>query len=127
MGFRLSSGKEKKSEYFVYKEHAADTINAVHRLGKKIESYFMITEVRAIAADDLWMSPCHNQTSVTIHFTWKQDTDAVMQLLPLIEKELAPFNARPHWGKIFTMAPNALHERYEKLSDFKKFVAGYDP
>ncbi len=27
------------------------------------------------------------------------------QVLPVIEKELAPFNARPHWGKLFTISP----------------------
>jgi xylitol oxidase len=73
------------------------------------------------------MSPCHNQKSVTIHFTWKPETEAVLKLLPEIEKALAPFNARPHWGKIFTLAPSVLASRYEKLADFKKLVAGYDP
>jgi len=73
------------------------------------------------------MSPCHNQTSVTIHFTWKQETEAVMKLLPLIEKELAPFNPRPHWGKIFTLAPRVLQSQYEKLADFKKLVTECDP
>jgi xylitol oxidase len=86
-----------------------------------------ITEVRTIAADDLWMSPCRHQTSVTIHFTWKQETEAVLKLLPQIEKALAPFNARPHWGKVFTIAPKVLESRYEKLADFKKLVAEYDP
>jgi xylitol oxidase len=127
MGFTPSSGKELQSEYFVPLHRAVEAIEAVSKLGSQIGPHLFITEIRTIAADDLWMSTCHKQTSVTIHFTWKQETEAVLKLLPLIEKELAPFNARPHWGKIFTMAPNVLHERYEKLSDFKKFVAGYDP
>ena len=37
------------------------------------------------------------------------------------------FDARPHWGKLFTMAPAVLHQRYEKLEDFKKMVAQFDP
>ena len=45
----------------------------------------------------------------------------------MIEKELAPFNARPHWGKLFTMPSQVLESRYEKLPDFKKLVAHYDP
>ncbi|HEY4324160.1 MAG TPA: FAD-binding protein [Mucilaginibacter sp.] len=127
MGFTPSSGKELQSEYFVPLRHAVEAIEAVSRLGKQIGPHLLITEIRAIAADDLWMSPCHKQTSVTIHFTWKQETEAVLKLLPLIEKELSPFNARPHWGKVFTMSPKILESRYEKLADFKKQVAEYDP
>jgi len=127
MGFTPSSGKELQSEYFVPIHHAVEAIQAIARLGKQIGPHLFITEIRTIAADNLWMSPCHNQTSVTIHFTWKQETEAVMKLLPLIEKELSPFNARPHWGKIFTLAPKVLESRYEKLNDFKKLVAEYDP
>jgi xylitol oxidase len=127
MGFTPSSGKELQSEYFVSLKHAVEAIEAVSKLGKQIGPHLFITEIRTIAADNLWMSPCHNQTSVTIHFTWKQETEAVMKLLPLIEKELAPFNPRPHWGKIFTIDPKVLESRYEKLADFKKLVAEYDP
>jgi xylitol oxidase len=127
MGFTPSSGKELQSEYFVPLRHAVDAIEAISRLGKQIGPHLFITEIRTIAADDLWMSPCHKQSSVTIHFTWKPETEAVLKLLPLIEKELAPFNARPHWGKIFTLAPKTLQSRYEKLADFKKMVVEYDP
>jgi len=127
MGFTPSSGKELQTEYFVPISHAVEAIEAVYRLAKQIGPHLMITEIRAIAADDLWMSPCHNQTSVTIHFTWKQETEAVLKLLPLIEKALSPFNPRPHWGKIFTLNPKTLASRYEKLEEFKKQVAVYDP
>ena len=127
MGFTPSSGKELQTEYFVPIDRAVEAIEAVSHLGKKIGPHLFITEIRTIAADDLWMSPCHNQTSVAIHFTWKQETDAVLQLLPQIENELAPFNPRPHWGKIFTMQPKALQSRYEKLHEFKSLAAEFDP
>ncbi len=127
MGFTPSSGKELQTEYFVPLSNAVDAIEAVYRLGKQIGPHLFITEIRTIATDDLWMSPCYHQTSVTIHFTWKQETEAVLNLLPQIEKALAPYNARPHWGKVFTMTPKVLESRYEKLSDFKKLVAEYDP
>lgn len=126
MGFTPSSGKELQSEYFVPLDHAIEAITAISRLGKRVGPHLLITEIRTIAADNLWMSPCRNQTSVTIHFTWKQETEAVLNLLPLIEKELAPFNARPHWGKVFTMSPKVLQSRYEKLEQFKKIIAQYD-
>ena len=76
---------------------------------------------------DRIVTACRNQASIAIHFTWKQEWDAVQNLLPVIEKELEPFKARPHWGKLFTMSPKLLASRYEKLPDFKKMVAMYDP
>src|SRR5882757_7010402 len=127
MGFTPSSGKELQSEYFVPRQHAVEAILAIQKMGKQIGPHLFITEIRTIAADQLWLSPCRNQDSVTIHFTWKQEWDEVKKLLPLIEKELAPFNARPHWGKLFTMPASTLESRYEKLTDFKKIAATYDP
>ncbi len=127
MGFTPSAGKELQSEYFVPRPNAVDAILAIQRLGKLIGPHLLISEIRTIDADDIWMSPCRHQPSVTIHFTWKQDWPAVSKLLPLIEKELAPFKAKPHWGKLFTMPPQVLASRYEKLPDFKKVLSTYDP
>jgi len=87
----------------------------------------MITEIRTIAADDLWMSPAYKQDSVAIHFTWKPEWPEVSKLLPIIERELAPFNPRPHWGKLFSMRPVQLQSRYEKLPDFLALVKKFDP
>src|SRR6202162_1283084 len=103
MGFTPSAGKELQSEYFVPRQHAVEAILAVERLRDQVSPHLLISEIRAIAADHLWMSPCYEQPCVTIHFTWKQDWPAVSKLLPVIEKELAPFKARPHWGKLFTI------------------------
>src|SRR5450631_2135901 len=127
MGFTPSSGKELQSEYFVPQRNAVEAILAIQKMGKQIGPHLFISEIRTIAADELWLSPCRNQHSVTIHFTWKQEWDEVKKLLPMIEKELAPFKARPHWGKLFTMSATVLESRYEKLDDFKKLSASFDP
>ena len=127
MGFTPSAGKELQSEYFVPRHHAVEAILAVERLRDQITPHLLITEIRAIAADDLWMSPCYQQPCVTIHFTWKQDWPAISQLLPVIEKELATFQARPHWGKLFTMSPQQLHTHYKKLPEFIALAKKLDP
>jgi xylitol oxidase len=127
MGFTPSAGKELQSEYFVPRQHAIEAILAVERLRDQVGPHLMISEIRAIAADDLWMSPCYRQACVTIHFTWKQDWPAVSKLLPVIEKELAPFKARPHWGKLFTTPPAQLKSVYEKLPEFIQLSEHYDP
>jgi xylitol oxidase len=127
MGFTPSSGVELQSEYFVPRKNAVEAIMAVYKLADQVGPHLLTTEIRTIAADNLWMSPCYKQDSVAIHFTWKQDWPNVSKLLPVIEKELAPFNARPHWGKMFTMAPARLQSLYEKLPDFQKMIKEYDP
>ncbi len=105
MGFTPSSGKELQSEYFVPRRNAVEAILAVERLRDHVSPHLMISELRTIDADELWMSPCYQQPSLAIHFTWKQDWEAVRKVLPMIERELAPFGVRPHWGKLFTLAP----------------------
>jgi alditol oxidase len=127
MGFTPSAGKELQTEYFVPREHAIEAILAVEKLHDQVGPHLMISEIRAIAADDLWMSPCYKQPCITIHFTWKQDWPAVSKLLPVIEKELAPFNARPHWGKLFTTSPATLKSIYTKLPEFVQLSQKYDP
>ena len=127
MGFKPSTGQEIQAEYFVPLEHAYEAIMAMETLQEKITPHLFISEIRTIDADDLWMSPCYKRKCVALHTTWKFETDIVMGLLPLVEAQLAPFNARPHWAKVFAMAPAVLDSRIEKLDDFKKLVAQYDP
>jgi alditol oxidase len=127
MGFTPSAGKELQSEYFVPRKHAVEAILAIERLRDQITPHLLISEIRTIAADNLWMSPCFQQDCVAIHFTWKQDWPAVSRLLPVIEKELEPFDARPHWGKLFTIQPATLKSRYARLSEFVQLCKKYDP
>jgi alditol oxidase len=127
MGFTPSAGKELQSEYFVPRRHAVEAILAVERLHDQVSPSLLITEIRTIARDYLWMSPCYDEDCVTIHFTWKPDWPAVSKLLPVIEKELAPFNARPHWGKLFTTSSAELKSIYKKMPEFIELCTRYDP
>jgi len=127
MNFTPSSGQELQAEFFVPRQHAVEAIKAVTALKDEIKPVLMITEIRTIAADTFWMSPCYNQPSVAIHFTLKQDIEGVNAFLPKIEEKLSPFNVKPHWGKLFTISPQTLKSRYEKFSDFQQLADRYDP
>jgi xylitol oxidase len=127
MGFTPSAGKELQAEYFVDRRNAVEAILAVERLRDQIGPHLMISEVRTVAADDLWMSTAYGRASVAIHFTWKQDTQAVGRLLPVIERELAPFLPRPHWGKLFAIRREELRARYDRLPEFLQLAARMDP
>jgi xylitol oxidase len=127
MGFTPSAGKELQSEYFIPRKHAVGAILAVEKLRDQIGPHLLISEIRSVAGDDLWMSPCYKQPCVTIHFTWKQEWDAVRNLLPIIEKELTPSEFRPHWGKLFAASQSHLRSVYPRMPEFIELSTKYDP
>jgi xylitol oxidase len=127
MNFTPSSGDELQSEYFVPRQRGYEAILAIERLRDRVSPHLLISELRTIDADELWMSPCYKRPSMTIHFTWKPEWPAVRAMLPLIEEQLAPFDARPHWAKLFTMAPARLQSLYEKLPEFQELEKRCDP
>ena len=116
-----------QSEYMVPRRHAVAGLQALDRLRDRIAPHVKTSEIRTIAADDLWMSPFYEQASVALHFTWKPDWPAVSRLLPVIEAELAPLGARPHWGKLFTMPAARIQSLYPRLADFQQLLRRYDP
>ncbi len=127
MDFTPSSGAELQSEYIIPRMHAYDALCAIYQLRTHITPLLLISEVRSIAKDELWMSPNYQQPSIGIHFTWKDDWHAVQNVLPLIEEQLAPFRARPHWGKLFTMKVEQVQSLYDQLPEFQKLLRHYDP
>jgi alditol oxidase len=126
-GFTPSSGEELQSEYLLARRHALDALHALSAVRDQIAPVLQISEIRTIAADELWMSPCHGEDTVAFHFTWIADTPAVLPVITLVEERLAPFAPRPHWGKLFTVEPDVLRSRYERLPDFQALVHDFDP
>ncbi len=127
MDFTPSSGEELQTEYLIPRQYAIAAIEAINHMRGQIAPLLQISEIRTIATDTLWMSPCYHQSCVALHFTWKMDWEAVRQLLPLLEEQVAPFQARPHWGKLFTLPPKQVRSLYERLSDFQDLLHYYDP
>ncbi|MBB5896983.1 FAD-binding protein [Kutzneria kofuensis] len=125
LGFTPSVGDELQSEYFVPYRHAAAAFEALRGLGDRIAPLVMCSEIRAIAADDLWLSPAQGGDRIALHFTWYQRRSEVEALLPLIEERLAPFGVRAHWGKVFHHRPT--DEAWPMLADFRDLRARLDP
>ena len=101
MGFTPSSGDEIQSEFHVPRHHAVGAIDAVRGIASAIRPVILVSEIRTVAADSLWVSPQYAQDTVAIHFTWGPEPSAVKRSLAEVERVLAPFEARPHWGKVF--------------------------
>lgn len=127
MGFKPSAGAELQSEFFIPLEYAVEGISAMQELSALIRPCLLISEIRTIAPDNFWMSPFYHRAAVAFHFTWKQETEKVMGILPAIESALKPFGVRPHWGKLFTLAPAYIQRQYERLDDFRELVDRFDP
>jgi xylitol oxidase len=114
-----SSGDELQSEYLLPREHAVPALQALRRVSEQIRPVLQVAEIRTIAADALWLSPAYGRDTVGFHFTWTPDGAAVV---PAVEQALAPFEPRPHWGKVFSQAAH-----YERMPDFARLVETYDP
>jgi alditol oxidase len=127
MGFTPSSGEELQSEYLFPRRYAVEAIEAVRSLADEIRPILQISEIRAVAADRLWMSMNYGQDTVGIHFTWKPEREAVEDMLVQLESVLAPFEARPHWGKLFNANAEAIAPLYERMTDFIRLVERLDP
>jgi xylitol oxidase len=129
--FRLdstpSNDDELQTEYFVDRRQAPGALAAVRSLGESIAPHLLITELRTTAADDLWLSPANGRPSLAIHFTWKNEPEAVARLTPQIQAVLAPFDARPHWGKCNTMTVADVAPLYPKLPEFASLAERMDP
>jgi xylitol oxidase len=127
MEFTPSTGHEIQTEYFVPFERAYEAVLAVESLREQITPHLFVTELRAIAADELWMSMAYQRRSLSIHFTWKPEMDAVLKVLPQIEAKLKPFGPRPHWAKVNTLRASEIDPLYPRVRDFEALMQKYDP
>lgn len=122
-----ASGDELQTEYFVPREHAVPALQAMEELGDRFGSVLWISEVRSIAADRLWLSQSYETPAVALHFSWRKDWPAVRALLPVVEAALAPFQVRPHWGKLFSLEPTQLAATFNRMADFQELLRSWDP
>lgn len=125
MDFTPSSGQELQSEYFVPLDRGCEALCALKSLSQRIAPHLLVSELRAVAADDLWMSMAYRRDSLAIHFTWKPGLPS--GLLAAIESRLEDFAPRPHWGKLFTVPGSAVAAQYPRLGDFRSLAARFDP
>ena len=127
MGFAPSDGSEIQAEYFVPRDAAARAVAIMRRHGDRLAPLLMTSEIRTIAADNLWLSPGIRGPYVGLHFTFRRDADGVRSVLPAIEADLGALGAVPHWGKVTTMAPATLWSRVPQLARFRDLARSFDP
>ncbi len=127
MGFTPSSGEELQSELFVAAVDAAAAMQTLVDLHDVLAPVLMISEVRAVAADTLWMSPCYQRDCIAFHFTWIPSWSEVEPVLATMEAALEPFAPRPHWGKLSTSSGEVIRARVPRIDAFEQLVNEWDP
>ncbi|MDG4774266.1 FAD-binding protein [Solwaraspora sp. WMMD792] len=124
--FMPGSGDELQSEFYVSRDHASAALSAVRGLAEQLAPVLQIAEIRTVRADDLWLSPAYRRDSVTVHFTWVRNWPAVLPVLAEVEKALRPFDARPHWAKLTTLAGPDIVAGYPRAADFAELMRHLD-
>ncbi|MFI7488587.1 FAD-binding protein [Micromonospora echinaurantiaca] len=127
LGFTPSSGEELQSEYHLPRAAAAEALAALDEVAHLIAPVLQVCELRTVAADELWLSPNQGRDSLAVHFTWVADAAAVLPVVAAVEERLAPFAPRPHWGKVFGLAPDAVAATYPRYADFTALLRRLDP
>lgn len=125
--FTPSAGEELQSEYLLPRAAAVAAARELADLGELLDPVLQISEIRTVAADDLWLSPCYGRDTAAFHFTWVRDESAVLPVVAAVEDRLAPLGARPHWGKVFTLAAEYVRAEYVRLGDFAALRRKLDP
>jgi xylitol oxidase len=125
--FTPSAGEEIQCEYLLDASDAVPAMQALRGIGERIAPVLFVSEIRRIAADTAWLAPSSDRDSVAFHFTFRRDLEGVAAVLPLIDDALAPFDARPHWGKVTSMTAERLRVVYPKLREFAALADRVDP
>ena len=125
--FTPSAGAELQSEFLIARPDTAAALLALDQVRAELAPVVQVSEIRTVAADDLWLSPAYRRDSTAFHFTWIPDATAVAPVLAGVQDALAPFAPRPHWGKISGIPAATVAGRYPRLADFGRLAAEFDP
>ncbi len=122
-----SDAEEIQSEYMLPRATAPEAIRRLRAMGPAIDALLRMTEIRSMAADELWLSPAYGDPRVALHFTWKKRPAEIAAITRDIEDALLPLGARPHWGKLLHAPAARLAPLYPRLDDFRALATRWDP
>jgi xylitol oxidase len=122
-----SNGDEIQSEYFIDRGRGAAALDALRRLSPAIAPLLLVSEIRATAPDRLWLSGSYDREALALHFTWRNQPDLVSAAVTEVEAALAPFGARPHWGKLTHIQAGQPEVLYPRLGDARALFERLDP
>jgi L-gulono-1,4-lactone dehydrogenase len=83
-------------------------------------------EVRHAPSDDCWLSTAYDRDSVYLAFHVNAQTDHT-DYFAGVERVLAAYDGRPHWGKLHTRSAADLAPAYPRFADFLAVRDRVDP
>lgn len=117
----------REAEAAVALERAGEALGALrdliraggHRVG-------FIQELRAVAADDAWLSPASGRATAQLgaYIPHSAQADA---FFADFWSAMESFDARPHWGKEIGWAPGQIRASFPRFEDFAALRARLDP
>ena len=117
----------REMEYALPLAHAVSAFTALRDLvaerGWRIE---FPVEVRAAAADDVWLSTAHGRDSAYIAVHRHIGADH-REYFEAVEEIMLAHDGRPHWGKMHTQDAESLRPRYPRFDDFVALRERLDP
>jgi len=83
-------------------------------------------ECRFVKGDDIWLSPAYERDAayIAVHMFKGMPYKTFFDHMEAI---FLAHEGRPHWGKMHTLGPAQLAERYLKWPDFRRLRAEVDP
>ncbi len=112
-------------EYAIPREHAADAVRGAREILERHPVNFPV-ELRFVAADDALLSPAHGRDTayVAVHLFEGMDGEAPFRE---VERLMAGWGGRPHWGKRSFLSARELKTRYPAWDAFAAARAELDP
>jgi hypothetical protein len=80
-----SVGEELQAEWLLPRTAAAEALGRVAALRAHLDPVLQVSEIRTVAADDLWLSPASGRDTVAVHFTWTDDAPRVLPVIALLD------------------------------------------
>ena len=112
-------------EYAIPREHAADAVRGARAILERHPVNFPV-ELRFVAADDALLSPAHGRDTayVAVHVFEGMDGEAPFRE---VERLMAGWGGRPHWGKRSFLSARELRTRYPRWDAFAAARDALDP
>ena len=117
----------REMEYALPVERIPDAVREVRALiARRDWKISFPIEVRAAAADDVWLSTAHGRATgyIAVHRYFREDPTEYFRA---VEEIMIGFGGRPHWGKMHNRDAAALAGDYPRFADFVAVRDRLDP
>ena len=123
----VEAWNELQSEVFLPRSAAQKAVARAREIGSRIAPALLVSEMRTVRADDLWLSPSYGRDSVAFHFTWTADESAALPAIAAIQEPAYASLPAALLGQADNHAPAPDHCGIRACSRFARLMVEYDP